>query len=114
MSLLACGCGTVMNLADDYPRPYGGLRRDLQAVESADHLPSEIGAYPIVGLWAADVCLSLVADTLTYPMLRARQKALGDRAVLDAVEPADAARPQYSAGAGARRTEGEDRRSGGE
>jgi uncharacterized protein YceK len=85
--LLSClpiaGCGTVSNLATTRPEeggksPFGGVREDVQCIKKAangefgfgKHSESESEPYPQAILMlacAADLPLSLIGDTLTWP-----------------------------------------------
>jgi uncharacterized protein YceK len=97
---LTSGCGTVCNLASDNPQPYGGVTRDLDFLAKPGHLGRSnngTGAALVLSLWGADVCVSAVCDTLTYPLfvLREGQKREAERAIFD--DPSMTV--QYSCGA---------------
>jgi uncharacterized protein YceK len=99
---LTGGCGIVRNLYDDHPEVYGGVARDVEFLLTPNALSSGDtgGTGVLLALWAADLCASGVADTLTLPFLyrsgrRARER-LDPAGVLD-----DPVRPQYSVGANA-------------
>lgn len=80
-SVPMAGCGTVANLANKDPEegkaPFGGVKQDLSCIESASDGGFGVrkhGAdgeqypqWPIVFLCAADLPLSLVGDTVTWP-----------------------------------------------
>ena len=73
---LAPGCGTVCNLAGGHPKPYGGVRGDADFMTRSDTLgPLCDGPAPrdaamvVLGLWAADMGVCLVTDTLTLPLV---------------------------------------------
>jgi uncharacterized protein YceK len=87
--VLACGCGTAMNLwrpcsggAAHLPEPYriyGGVRADVEmaaaalqaapdATKEAHHSPQPIGQALVAACCAVDLPLSCVADTLTLPL----------------------------------------------
>src|SRR5262249_16981764 len=99
---LASGCGTVCNLADDHPQPYGGVHRDVEflATPGIAHTDGR-GAAVLLGLWAADLCVCGVADTLALPMVACRERR--DREHFDPLDVLAHApvRPQYSVGANA-------------
>jgi uncharacterized protein YceK len=63
------GCGTVCNLATGDPDLYGGVQKDVQFIQTPRKV-SGIGVSPmtVAFLAPADLCLSLVADTLTLPL----------------------------------------------
>jgi uncharacterized protein YceK len=73
--LLACGCGTICNLASNDPDFYGGFRKDVQVIQTPHTLPMSArptgsqGRVIIAALLVADAGLSLVADTLTFPVV---------------------------------------------
>lgn len=78
--LAACvgGCGTVLNLADTEPMPYGGPGKDLQWLECwtspvappVQH-PQSVGDtkanWICLGLSLFDLPLTVVGDTITLP-----------------------------------------------
>lgn len=82
-TLPAAGCGTAANLARQKPgeggvSPFGGVRHDVWCVKKAangefglrTHPKSESEQYPRVALMlfcAADLPLSLIGDTVTWP-----------------------------------------------
>lgn len=75
---LACGCGTVVNLASDNPTVYGGVRRDLETASTLK-IPIEgksqsdaIGAAVILGVCVGELLVTATADTLTAPYLAYR------------------------------------------
>lgn len=80
LSLSLCGCGTVCNFAggvvhsDREPAVYGGVKRDLDIIESAvnahpDNPPNMgKGAVYLVALALVDPIVSFIADTLTLPI----------------------------------------------
>lgn len=99
---LTSGCGTVRNLCDDQPQPYGGVAKDAEFFLA---VPGGLcpnggdgkGLVAILALCGAEVCASAVADTLVLPWLYYRS-----RRAAEPVEPATATEdlpPQYSAGA---------------
>ena len=60
------GCGTVANFKDD-PKIYGGVQFDadmVHAVKSDEKMVKSLSA-----IYALDMPLSLVADTLTLPVV---------------------------------------------
>jgi hypothetical protein len=62
-------CGTIYNFVDnDPPRPYGGVMTDLRGVAESDPIerPGVIVAAPFVLM---DICLSLVFDSATLPVV---------------------------------------------
>jgi uncharacterized protein YceK len=63
------GCGTIRNLAGGDPDIYGGVRRDFRFIQTPQSV-SGVGVNPmtLALLAPADLCLSLVADTLTLPL----------------------------------------------
>jgi uncharacterized protein YceK len=68
---LAGGCGTICNLASNDPEPYGGVANDLSVLASPLNLCPNDGEAALwaLGIWAADVGVCLVADTLTLPLV---------------------------------------------
>jgi uncharacterized protein YceK len=65
------GCGTIANLCSGDPEvPLGGVQKDLEAFNTpcAMHAGTGKGAALIVLLLPTELCLSLVADTLTLPL----------------------------------------------
>jgi uncharacterized protein YceK len=88
--LFSGGCGTVVNLLDptNGERKFGGIARDVQcagdiadggSVSAPSSLPSGGGSQGALGAALAalivigpflDIPLSLIGDTLTYPLAR--------------------------------------------
>src|SRR5262249_40062514 len=86
LALTSTGCGTVCNLAggvlnpDSEPRVYGGVQRDMAALDELVHGNASMplsgcngtgGAYmvaAILGFCALDPALALIGDTLTLPI----------------------------------------------
>jgi uncharacterized protein YceK len=69
LALALSGCGTVCNLANEDPQPYGGVVADVQfAFTPVERDMKDNGAFVFLGLVAADVALSLVGDTITLPL----------------------------------------------
>ena len=95
------GCGTVRNFAGGDPRPYGGVRQDVEFAETVEEARGKSGATATLLYWVADLCASAVADTLTLPILVCRGATQPPRA--GTLTPEDCGhcdRPgQYSAGA---------------
>jgi uncharacterized protein YceK len=82
LSAAVSGCGTVANLMSENPTPYGGIHKDLEFVASGKTAfdlsgspstsNSPWGAALLLGLFAAEPPLSLLADTVTLPFVLAR------------------------------------------
>ena len=87
------GCGTCVNLASNYPEPYGGIKNDLVfAATPPEH--GGVGGKGAIFVWLADFGCSTVADTVTLPFVAYRQ------AKLDRYEPIPVGyAPQFSSGA---------------
>jgi uncharacterized protein YceK len=68
---LPSGCGTVLNLSTQTPDIYGGVQKDVEFVLTPRHdQPAvSVGAVTLLWLVAADTGMSLVADTLTLPLV---------------------------------------------
>jgi len=65
-ALWASGCGTICNLKSEDPKmPFGGVQADLER----DLFPNSGGKAAIgaLALRCADMTLSAVGDTLTFP-----------------------------------------------
>jgi uncharacterized protein YceK len=80
-AILSNGCGTICNLKSDDPEVYGGIRKDVEYMrtppDSGNNQASGSGgdATGILVILMAEVGLSLVADTLTLPLVvRKRHK----------------------------------------
>lgn len=69
-SLMTSGCGTVLNLRSGDPDVYGGVQKDwkffMTPVFDGAGCSGEV-FFPL--LVAADAGLSLIADTLTLPLV---------------------------------------------
>jgi hypothetical protein len=104
MAVPSGGCGTARNLASGEPDNYGGVQRDLQfaaeagagggllagadsapAGESGKYSGGGVLAFAFLGLYAADLSLCCVGDTLTLPLVmylrQRREDASAGRAV---------------------------------
>jgi uncharacterized protein YceK len=82
VAALACGCGTICNLATGNPDNYGGVQRDLQFAQDVSvgggifkgdgaALSGTGGAVIAAGilvLYGADLSLSFCGDTVTLPL----------------------------------------------
>ncbi len=74
--VLACagGCGTVLNLASRDPViPFGGVQKDLEVLQTSGPAihgdpPGGLGAAVLFACIPAELCLSLVGDSLTLPL----------------------------------------------
>jgi uncharacterized protein YceK len=67
---LLSGCGTVVNFAKGDPQIYGGAQKDVEFCLTPNNLGnSGPGAIVILGVLIADMGVSLVADTLTLPLI---------------------------------------------
>jgi uncharacterized protein YceK len=85
-SLLASGCGTVVNLVrpNDEPKAFGGIRFDIEQIDklvsdgpadangplTSSGTGAALGALIFLAAPFADLPLSLLGDTLTYPLAR--------------------------------------------
>lgn len=72
---LTSGCGTILNFRSGDPEVYGGIQKDVEFIMTppaagggATNGSGPGGAAPLF-IVAADAALSLVADTLTLPMV---------------------------------------------
>jgi uncharacterized protein YceK len=102
LAVSASGCGTVRNLADDHPRLYGGVRHDVEFLETPGIYSGREGTIVLMALWAADVCASAVADTLSIPVLYFLNQPTIERRERLVNEAADSSPgAQYSCGASA-------------
>jgi uncharacterized protein YceK len=86
--VLTSGCGTVRNLAGPNPEPYGGVVKDVEFLNTpgSQHLGTDgKGGVLFCAAWAADVCVSGVMDTLTWPYVFIREgvKRREDRAAFE-------------------------------
>jgi uncharacterized protein YceK len=102
LAVLTSGCGTVCNLADDHPQVYGGVHRDIEFLATPGIMNVDgRGAAVLLCLWAADLCVSGVADTMTIPVLYFSERRARER--FDPLNVLDHAadQPQYSVGANA-------------
>jgi hypothetical protein len=115
ITLLHVGCGTVCNLAggvvhsDSEPRPYGGVIRDVdilnsvissgpsdhQIIEGSDQGTAIIMA-AAVSIAAVDPMLCLVADTLTLPLTIPLQERRIVREQVNATESSESPARQAS------------------
>jgi hypothetical protein len=73
LAVTSIGCGTLANFGSDQPQPFGGVARDtaflVTPAKTNFHSGDDgRGAAFFLGIWAADLCLSGVADTLTLPL----------------------------------------------
>lgn len=71
----ASGCGTILNLASGDPDVYGGLQKDVNYIQtprsggtSGVNVGGQAGMILFAAV-AADTGLSLIADTLTLPLV---------------------------------------------
>ena len=81
IAILSNGCGTICNLKSGDPEVYGGIRKDVDYMmtppASGNNQASGSGgsAAGILVILTAEMGLSLVADTLTLPLVvRKRHK----------------------------------------
>jgi uncharacterized protein YceK len=81
-AFLASGCGTISNLSSGDPDVYGGVQKDvnyIQTPRAANYVSSPAPGLPnvavnkggafLLALAVADTGLSLVADSLTLPVV---------------------------------------------
>ena len=67
---LSNGCGTIRNLRSGDPDVYGGVKKDVEFIQT----PGSGGGPELLVIMAAETGLSLIADTLTLPLVvRMRQ-----------------------------------------
>jgi uncharacterized protein YceK len=79
-AFLMSGCGTICNLKSGDPDIYGGVKKDVAFIQTPPSDPNsttwgsgQAGAI-FLAIIAAEMGLSLVADTLTLPLVvRMRQ-----------------------------------------
>jgi uncharacterized protein YceK len=74
-ALSLTGCGTICNLASKDPQVYGGPAKDFEVVQYFHGCGGIGGAVVLV----SDMCISLVGDTLTLPILLYRRERLSAR-----------------------------------
>ncbi|HEY7311087.1 MAG TPA: hypothetical protein VH643_17110 [Gemmataceae bacterium] len=69
-AFLLSGCGTICNLASGDPDIYGGVKKDVTFIQTPNSggVSGQGGAVILLVL-AAETGLSLVADTLTLPLV---------------------------------------------
>ena len=79
-AFLSSGCGTICNLKSGDPDIYGGVKKDVTFIQTPPSDPNSTirasgqGGAIILAVIAAEMGLSLVADTLTLPLVvRMRQ-----------------------------------------
>jgi uncharacterized protein YceK len=66
IGLLSSGCGTVLNLLDENPTAYGGLRKGEEFYRKQQETSAaRVG----IGNLVLDFLLTLIADTLTLPLI---------------------------------------------
>jgi len=82
---LTSGCGTILNFRSGDPEVYGGIQKDVEFIMTppaagggATNGSGPGGAAPLL-IVAADAALSLVADTLTLPVLLRKRRMDQDR-----------------------------------
>jgi uncharacterized protein YceK len=75
VGIFTCGCGTVFNLTSGDPDVYGGIQKDVTYIQTPHNATVSVtgigrwmGAFPLL-LVAADAGLSVVADTVTLPLV---------------------------------------------
>jgi len=85
-AFLSSGCGTICNLKSGDPDIYGGVKKDVTYIQTPSSNPTGVsgqGGVIILGIIAAEMGLSLVADTLTLPLvvrMRQNEQASDDKA----------------------------------
>jgi uncharacterized protein YceK len=64
------GCGTMRNLSEQNPEPYGGLRHDAKVVRDVFE-PKTPRNMPVLmlSIGTIDLPLSLIGDTVTLPIV---------------------------------------------
>jgi hypothetical protein len=77
--LSSCGCGTVCNLAEKEPVAFGGVQKDIQFIMTpsagrmadspASTHPGQNQVIFALVIMPAEVGLSCMADTLTWPFI---------------------------------------------
>jgi hypothetical protein len=94
LAVSSFGCGTVANFTSGHPEPFGGVQRDVAFFNQPSGFSFKSGddgwgAAVVLGVWAADLCVSGMADTLTLPLFvywerkREREEKADDQKVDD-------------------------------